>query len=149
MSPLREQLLKITQDWLSSFNSNTPEGVIAHRSADCEHHVLPTSLNDPVRSNEEFQAFILPVLHLMKLEIKLAEGAEPIIDEEARKIVLFVRSEADTVVGPYKNEYVFVLHTNDAGTEITRVVEFLDTAVSAEFRNKVMAYVAQLSDQQK
>lgn len=148
MSPLREQILKTVDGYLDSFNTNTPEGTIALRNADCKHYILPATAGHPVRSNEEYQAFIGPSFQIMKnFILKLADGVAPIIDEEQRKATLYLTSTAETPLGPYKNEYIFTLRTNDAGSEIVEVVEFIDTAYTGEFLKKIMAYIAEMSDQ--
>ncbi|KAI9150789.1 Austinol synthesis protein H [Paramyrothecium foliicola] len=150
MSPLRDQLLQTAQNYLAAFNTNTPEGVIAHRSVDCKHRIIPTTAGHPVRSNEEYQAFMAPGLQLMKnFQLKIAEGLEPIVDEEAHKIVLYLTSSAETPIGPYVNEYAFALHTNDAGTEIIEIVEFIDTAVTGDFMKRILEFIAEHGDQLK
>lgn len=148
MSPLREQILKTVDGYLAAFNTNTPEGTIALRSPDCKHHVLPTNAGQPVRSNEEYKAFIGPSFQFLKpFVLKLADGVAPVIDEGQRKATLYLESTAETPIGPYANEYVFTLKTNEAGTEIVEVVEFIDTAYTAEFMTKIMAYIAEQSGQ--
>ena len=149
MSPLREQLLKLVDDYIAAFNTNTPEGTIAVRSPDCKHHVLPIAAGHPVRNNEEYKAFIGPSFQFMKhFVLKLADGIAPIIDEVQRKATLYLTSTAETPVGPYSNEYVFTLRTNDAGTEIVEVVEFIDTAYTGDFMKKIMVYIAEQGGQQ-
>ncbi|SPO05375.1 uncharacterized protein DNG_08062 [Cephalotrichum gorgonifer] len=144
MSPIREQILKTVDGYLAAFNTNTPEGTIALRSPDCKHHVLPKSAGHPVRSNEEYRDFISPGFQIMKpFIIKLADGVPPIIDEEQRKVTLYLASSAETPIGPYVNEYVFTLRTNDSGTEIVEVVEFIDSAYTAEFMTKIMAFIGE------
>ncbi|KFA68130.1 hypothetical protein S40285_10017 [Stachybotrys chlorohalonatus IBT 40285] len=148
MSPLRDQLLKVAHGYIDGFNQNTPEGVIAYRAPNCVHRIVPTSANIPARSNEEYQNFISSGFQIIKnFKLRISEGHEPVIDEVARKIVLFISSSADSPIGPYTNEYVFELKTNEDGTLIEQITEFIDTAPTVGFTQKMMAHLASLTGQ--
>ncbi|KAH7309756.1 hypothetical protein B0I35DRAFT_482502 [Stachybotrys elegans] len=148
MSSIRENLLKIVDGYLEGFNTNTLEGLIALCSPDCKHTLLPAAAGHPVFSNEEYQAFIGRGLAFMKnFQLKLAEGLDPIIDEQARKIVIYLTSTAESPAGNYANEYTFMFETNDAVTEIVKIVEFVDTATTAAFMKKVEEFMAGMQAQ--
>ncbi|KAH8887146.1 hypothetical protein GQ53DRAFT_327188 [Thozetella sp. PMI_491] len=144
MSPLREQLLKTANGYITSFNENTPEGTIAHRSPNCMHYMLPTWADIPPRSNAEYQAFIAQGFQVLKnFHLKLKDGVSPIIDEEQRKVVLHLTSTADTPIGPYTNQYVFTFQMSSDGTQIDEVVEFVDPKYTKDFVDRVIEYLTQ------
>lgn len=148
MSPLRDQIEKTVQGYLDAFNTNTPDGTIAHRAPDCTHRIVPPSPQFPTRSNEEYKAFMGPSFQLMKnFHLKLADGEKPIIDDVNRRAVLYLTSSAETPLGPYDNNYVFTLSFSEDGTQITDVLEFIDTKVTGDFVTKMMAFAAEHAQQ--
>lgn len=66
-------------------------------------------------------------------------------DEAANKVVLHARSTAQTVVGPYANEYIIIIHTSSDGGLATRVDEFVDTAYSNKMMTKLERHYAEQS----
>lgn len=148
MSPLREQIHKTLIGYIDAFNTNTPEGTIAYRSANCKHRAIPESPHMPTRSNEEYKAFMGPAFALLKnFQLKLVEGLEPIIDEEARVGVLHLTSTAETPLGPYKNQYIFTFRLSADGTEIDEIIEWVDLVVLNEFMPKLLAFAQEHADQ--
>ena len=59
------------------------------------------------------------------------------MDTETRKVVLRLTSEAQTKVGPYRNEYVFTLRVSEDGEHVDEIWEFLDSAYTAPFLGKL------------
>jgi hypothetical protein len=140
---LREQILKTIDGYLEGFNTNTPEGTIAHRTPDCKHRIIPDSDQVPVRSNEEYRDFMGPSFGIMKnFHLKLLEGVDPIVDVDARKAVLHLTSSAETPLGPYKNTYIFTFHFTEDGTQIDHVLEFADTKTVSEFVPAILKWIA-------
>lgn len=138
MSALRAQLLGTTNLFLAEFNRFTAQSVIAFRTPSCRHRLLPASLGAPVRSNAEYSAFVESLLPVMRgLKLHLAANTDPIVDEEARKVVLHLTSTAETNIGPYANEYVWVLKFTDDGKEIGEIMEFADSAYTLEMLGKL------------
>ncbi|ETS85602.1 hypothetical protein PFICI_03627 [Pestalotiopsis fici W106-1] len=54
-------------------------------------------------------------------------------DEADNKVAMWVRSTADTPLGPYQNEYVMMFNFTPDGSKIVRVREFVDSASSGKF----------------
>lgn len=48
--------------------------------------------------------------------------------------------EADSVVGPYVNEYVIILHASADGTRLKMVEEFFDSLTSTDWMGKLRAF---------
>ena len=58
-------------------------------------------------------------------------------DTAARRICMYLRARADTVVGEYVNEYMWTLDFDESGTKITKVNEFVDTVMNRDFWPKL------------
>lgn len=133
MSSIRDTLIKTANSYIAGFNTNTAEGVIACRTADCKQTILPSSVpppwSSPPRTNEEYQAFVVPGFKMIRnVQISLAEGEDMLVDEVSRKVLLHLTSTGETDFGPYANEYMIVLKMTDDGTLIKEIVEFIDSA---------------------
>ncbi len=128
MSTLRDQLLKTAQLYLDGLNDPGPDasGLIAHRTADCTQRILPKNLNQPTHTNETYFAFMCAGAAFVK-SLKFALDDDPMVDEVARKVMLHMSSDGETVAGPYNNEYFIVLSMTEDGTKIKEITEFLDS----------------------
>ncbi|TPX13486.1 uncharacterized protein E0L32_006216 [Thyridium curvatum] len=141
MSSLREQMLKTLTGYIDGFNTNTPEGAIAYRGANCKHRTIPESPHMPMRSNDEYNTFMTSTFMLLKnFHLKVTDGLKPIIDDEARTGVLHMTSTADTPLGAYKNQYIFTFFLSADGTEIEEIVEWVDLVVLNDFMPRLIAY---------
>lgn len=62
-------------------------------------------------------------------------------DESANTVVIWCSSTAETVIGPYANEYMLVLHFTESGDKVEKFVEFVDTEYSKSFFGRLRTYV--------
>lgn len=60
-------------------------------------------------------------------------------DLEQKKIVMFVSALGDTVVGEYRNEYVWRMKFDEAGEKIAEWQEFVDAGMLRDFFPKLKA----------
>lgn len=137
MSPIRDTLIQTANSYIAGFNTNTPEGVIACRTADCKQIIRPSSVpppwNSPPRTNGEYQAFVVPGFKMVRnIRISLAEGEDMLVDEVSHKVLLHLTSTGETDFGPYANEYMIVLKMTEDGTQIKEIVEFIDSATTRD-----------------
>lgn len=140
MAPTRAQLLETAIALVEGFETWTVDAVLAKRSAKSTQQILPESLGRPVQDIEGFRRHIEYLMPLVPEGFKVnAHYKEPIVDEAARKVVVFAKCSANTVVGPYDNEYVFVIHLNDDGTLADKVEEFLDSQLVRELESRLAA----------
>ena len=65
-------------------------------------------------------------------------------DAEAHTVIVHATGSAETVVGPYRNEYVFFLKMNEAGDELVEVEEHVDSAFIASWYPKLMDYLKEM-----
>lgn len=64
-------------------------------------------------------------------------------------MVVRAAGEADSVVGPYANEYVMILHATDDGTRLQKVEEFLDSLTLTQWMGKLRAFQEEEEKQAK
>ena len=65
-----------------------------------------------------------------------------VFDAEARSSWLHLEAWATTPVGPFHNEFVFMLFFNEAGDSIVRIREMMDSWYAKGFFAKMAAYAA-------
>ena len=56
---------------------------------------------------------------------------------EDRRAVCRSTMDSTTKVGPYHNEYIWILTFDDRGEKITSITEFLDTQAVADLRARL------------
>lgn len=78
---------------------------------------------------------LVPIMR--NFTLNLGDGYQPILDEKTHRAILFLRSAADTDIGPYTNEYILILTLSEDGTEIDEIVEFADSAYSQKWFRKL------------
>ncbi|KAK1753802.1 hypothetical protein QBC47DRAFT_48172 [Echria macrotheca] len=132
-------LTQTAQRVVDAYNAWSIDQIMAFRSEDCIQEILPTSMNVPPQNNtqhEAHQRMIAPFFtnfHLVVLE--------QTVDESAKKVTLWAKATADTVVGPYANEYVIALHMNEAGDRVVLVREFVDSGFAGPFFGKLRGHM--------
>src|ERR1700761_5282369 len=134
MAPLtRSQLLSTAQGFLTGYNKWTASGVLSLRSPTCVHRTGPNSHGLTCRTNEEFASFVAPMLSVFRnFKLAVIDEDETLVDVEKRKVMMHLRSHAETDVGPYENEYYFTVTVSEDGGLVNEVVEFLDSKYTDE-----------------
>ncbi|MCJ1263672.1 hypothetical protein MMC22_003542 [Lobaria immixta] len=135
---LRAALQELTHKYIKAVQNLDLDGQIAPRLPDCIQQFSPKSLGlaKPLNS-EEFRhaaAGWFPEFKNFKFDVH-----NIITDTESQKVVLQANGSADTIVGPYINEYVFILHATEDGTKLKLVEEFFDSLKSVEWLEKLKA----------
>lgn len=125
---------------IEAYNKWDIEAIMALRTDDCVQEIAPKSLGNPEKDNAGYRAWFGPMMaHFRGFTVTVDDLVE---DSRANKVVLRAHSRAETVIGPYANEYVLILHMNEAGDKITRMVEFVDTNNSVTFFPKLREHMA-------
>lgn len=70
---------------------------------------------------------------------------ELVEDDRDNKVMMWVSSKAQTLIGPYGNEYTILLYFNEAGDKVNKVVEFVDSAYVKEFFARLGTHMAKMS----
>ncbi|KAI0515385.1 hypothetical protein F5B22DRAFT_607159 [Xylaria bambusicola] len=126
---------------IDTYNKWDLEAMVAIRTEDCVHQVLPQSLGRQPLNNAEYKAYFATWIPLFKdFTVTVNDLVE---DEKENKVVMWAKSTAMTEVGPYANEYVLILHMNEAGDKITKFLEFVDSQFSVTFFTKLREHQAQ------
>lgn len=119
------------------------EEIMALRTPDCVHRLLPSSLDQPPLDNDAFRQFVEHVmLGIPKGFNFVTDEKAPLVDESAGKVVVFAKSRAETVAGLYANEYIFVVTMDENGTKVAGVDEFADATIVKDFLPKFEAAMA-------
>ncbi|KAF9893514.1 hypothetical protein FE257_010826 [Aspergillus nanangensis] len=136
MAPTRDQLLSTAHAFLASL----PEHYRL-LSPNVTVKMGPDSLGIPdKKGREELREFVAPLAASLKnLKVWVKEGTEPIIDTQARKVVIQAKSYAETVIGEYANEFVFILTTNESGDLLDEYVELVDSNYAKNFFERPQA----------
>ncbi|TFK65000.1 hypothetical protein BDN72DRAFT_846132 [Pluteus cervinus] len=132
ISPQRQAVL----DWLEGFNKWDADAIAAPMSDESfEHQLLPTSLNRPRRSKQEFVDYIRNDVVFLLRDFKVTVDE---IIEEPGKVVVQASSTAQSTTGfPYYNEFMIIFHLQlsavDGVPRITLIKEFVDSAFTVNF----------------
>lgn len=138
MSPTRRKLLETSNLFIEEYNKWTVDSILSTRSPSCTHHVAPVSLDTPPRNNAEFAEFVGPLLSVFRdFRFSIVDDKETLIDVDKRKVYLHLRSHANTDVGPYENEYCFVLSITEAGDKVDEILEVVDSAYTLSFLKRL------------
>lgn len=91
-------------------------------------------------NNEQYRLFFNKILKptFVKYRSQVHDIFE---DKEANKVSLWCSCNADTVVGPYNNEYILLLYLNEAGDKVRKFVEFVDSEYSARRFDEFSKYL--------
>ena len=73
---------------------------------------------------------------LSDYSFQVVDDKETVVDIEMRKVVIHVKSSANSTVGKYENEYLWTLTMSEDGKMIENIVEFTDSAYAIEFFRK-------------
>ncbi|KAF3768081.1 hypothetical protein M406DRAFT_329121 [Cryphonectria parasitica EP155] len=123
-SPRRKLAIQV----IDSYRSWDLDKIMSLRADDCVTVILPKSLGQPEMDNaayRKFFSFSLPLFQDFNPQIQ-----DIIEDEKGNKVTLWCTSTADTVIGPYANEYMITLHFNEACDKVVRFLEFVDSHVA-------------------
>lgn len=135
----RSVLLETANAVLNSYNIWTVEALMAVRSPDCMHYILPDSLSRPSLNNEDYRAYFTPFMPAFRdFHVK---AKNTIVDEESRQVVLHASSTAMTDLGAYNNEYIIMLHMTEGGPKIDKFEEFVDSQKSTDFISRLKSHL--------
>ncbi|KAL7954612.1 hypothetical protein V8C34DRAFT_319734 [Trichoderma compactum] len=135
-------MMELAISFIDAFNEFTTESVVRYRSESCLHHLRPKSLNAPPRTNSEYSAWVANLKTVMSgFTFSFMDGYEPIIDERPRHITLDVKSNCETVLGEYKNGYVWILKVDETGQVIEDIMEFADSAYTIEWIQNLQNFI--------
>lgn len=149
--------------WLTGFKHWNVEELVAPRADDCLHEIYPTTIGLPPSTNADFRAFFEPLKSFQDTEVRafslpptlrsLADVIEQVkihaqvFDPEARSFWVHLDMWATTPIGPFHNEFVFMLFFNEQGDKIVRIREMMDSFYAKDFFARMATYSAQQAGQ--
>ncbi|KAF2143942.1 uncharacterized protein K452DRAFT_224744 [Aplosporella prunicola CBS 121167] len=113
------------------------QAILRMRSPLCNREIYPSS----IQARPQDDAAVLRTINLFRNLFKEVHlNVDDIVEDiPAHKICLWITSRGTTVSGPFQNESVWLMEFNNAGTEIIRWKEFVDSFVTKKFFPEVMA----------
>ena len=137
---LRVTLKKTATDYIDCCNKGTVDAVLSLRTDTCKHTHLPSSLGVPTYNKAEYGAFFGQFIGVMNdSSIRIADDKEMVVDVESRKVVMHTKAKANTPVGEYENEYMWILTMTEDGKMIDDIVEFCDSTRAVDLMKKLQA----------
>jgi hypothetical protein len=137
---MRATLTKTVNDFIDCCNKFTVDAILSLRTATCKHTHLPSSLGIPTYSKAEYGAFYGQFVGMMKdCRCWIVDDKEMVVDVEARKVVMHMKTKGTTPLGVYENEYMWILTMTEDGKMIDDIIEFCDSAKAVELMNKQRA----------
>lgn len=111
----------------------------AGRTNDAVHTVLPASLGvTPRLNNTQMEAWLSQHLPGLTNYNKQMVGDIPwLVDEEQRYIVVHYYGQGNTVVGTYRDEYMWALELTEDGTEVQESWEYVDSELYSAYEARV------------
>ena len=92
-------------------------------------------------NNEAYEAYFGQMIpHFRNFKVVINDIFE---DEKENKVVVWAQSTADTVIGPYANEYMLAFYMNEAGDKVDKFLEFVDSTNSVTFFPKLRKYIVE------
>ncbi|CBF87245.1 predicted protein [Aspergillus nidulans FGSC A4] len=118
------------------------ESVLSFMSPSCTLRSFPSSLGKPaLQTKEESKADFQGLKDFFyNFQLRVKDGAEPVIDEPARKVVLHIEGKGDSLVGRFETEYVYILQINEEGTMVEDFFQFADSATRDAWGKKIEAH---------
>lgn len=122
---------------VAAFNSMDIPNILAYRTPDCQRIYLPSSMGYPPQDNATYGRSLV---QLKAVFSNFSLAIDDIVeDSNAQTICLWLRARADTVVGPYENEYVWLWDFDQEGRKVRRSKEYSDSKLNKEFYPKLQA----------
>src|SRR5262245_22154626 len=137
---LRVTLKKTATVYNDCCNKGTVDAILSLRTDTCKHTHLPSSLGVPTYNKADYGTFFGRFVGLMNdRSSRIADDKEMVVDVESRKVVMHTKVKANTPVGEYENEYMWILTMTEDGKMIEDIIEFCDSAKVVELMKKLQA----------
>ncbi|KAL8811416.1 MAG: hypothetical protein Q9200_001819 [Gallowayella weberi] len=123
---------------VDAFNRMDVPAIIAFRDPACLRHFYPTAMAQNPQDTRSY-AQSLTALHAIfrNFSLTIDELIEDSSNPTRPRICMWLSAKADTAVGEYVNEYVWLLDFNETGEKIVRTKEFSDNLMARDFFPKL------------
>ena len=137
---MQSKLLTTALSVIAGYNAWNMDAIMAPRSENCTHRVYPDRLGRPTLNRTAYITYFSSLLPFFDNFTVTVTGQY--VDEERNQVALQAFSKADSVLGPYGNEYVVMMKMTECQTQVYEVREFVDSEASAHFFPNLTAYIA-------
>ncbi|KAJ2970582.1 hypothetical protein NUW58_g9648 [Xylaria curta] len=126
---------------IDAYTSLNPEAVMALRTEDSIHQILPRSLNRAAMNSTRYATYLTTILmpYIKSVSVTVEELLE---DAAQNKIAAWVHWDATTAVGPWREDFVWILHLNEAGDKVTRSLEFVEG--TSDYPSRLRKHIARI-----
>lgn len=141
MAATKSKQRETADEVIAAFNAWDIERIMGVRAENCVQQVLPRSLGREEMDNATYRPYFSAIMPLLKgFTVTVHEVIE---SKEERKIMIWASSVAESVIGPYQNEYCLILYFNEAGDKLVKFLEYVDSKWSAEFFGRLRKWTAE------
>lgn len=137
MSPTREDLVATAKLFIAKYNEFTPESIISVRTPNSVSHRLFPTRNATRNIGESMEACANAKEVFKSLTVSVIDDNDTIVDERTRKVVFYLASRGDTIVGEWKSECIFIFQMSEDGKLVDRIWAGFDTAYMDEFESRL------------
>ncbi|CEL11263.1 ausJ [Aspergillus calidoustus] len=128
MTTTRHRLLATASRFVTTLESLDVDAMLAVRSPTCLHHMcLPSFRNYSITNDQTREAFPQWKATITKYQFGILDDSQTLVDEQARKVMIRAKTAAETTVGDYNNEYVFILRMTEDCDTVDEIWEFYDS----------------------
>jgi ketosteroid isomerase-like protein len=133
------KLLTTAMAVINGFNQWDIDAMLAPRAANCTQRDYPYRLDSPYRTNAEVATFFSSILpYFTNFTVTVTDT---FVDEENNRVALQAFSRANSVVGPYRNEYVFTMRMTECQEKVWEIREFVDSEYYVSFFSNLTKYM--------
>lgn len=137
---MTSKLLTTAMAVIAGYNAWNMDAIMAPRSANCTHRVYPDRLGRPLLNRTAYVDYfssLLPFFDNFTVTV-----TDTYVDEAKNQVAVQCFSKANSVLGPYGNEYVIMMKMTACQEEVYEVREFVDSEASAMFFPNLTEYIA-------
>ena len=122
---------------VKAFNNMDVDAIISYRHQSCTRYFIPASMGNKPQDNATYARSLYQLRTIFRNFSLVANDI--LEDQEARRLCMWLTAKADTAVGEYINEYVWLLDFDKSGTKIMASKEYSDTLMARDFFPKLQA----------
>lgn len=125
---------------IAGYNQWDTAAILAPRTSNCTQRTFPERLGVAPLNNTMYGTFISSIMpYFANFTVTIVDTY---VDEANKRVAMQALGSADSVIGPYRNEYVVMMKMTEDQAKVWEVREFIDSEVRAAFFPELTAYIA-------
>lgn len=133
-------LLRTAMAVIAGYNEWNTDAILAPRASNCTQRTFPARLGVTPLNNTAYAGFITTIMpYFANFTVTVLDTY---VDEANNRVAMQALGSADSVIGPYRNEYVVMMKMTEDQTKVWEVREFIDSEVRAAFFPELTAYIS-------